>query len=79
MPQLEFSRTPLSEVVDLMNRHAPANQPVRFAIADAELNAIQLTDFLRADNTEGLVCLLENNFHVRSERVGERIVPRRNP
>lgn len=75
--QLEFSRTPLTEVVSLMNRHAPADQQVRFEIADAELNAIKLTGFLRADNTEGLVRLLENNFNVTSEQAGERIVLRK--
>lgn len=75
--QLEFSRTPLSEVVGLMNRHAPVGQMTRFEIADRELSAIKLTGFLRADNTEGLLRLLENNFQVRSERVGERIVLRR--
>lgn len=75
--QLEFSRTPLTEVVSLMNRHAPVEQRMRFEIADAELNAIKLTGFLRADNIEGLVRLLENNFHVRSEQAGERIVLRK--
>lgn len=57
-----------------MNRYAPVEQPERFEIADAELNAIKLTGFLRADNTEGLVRLLESNFKVRSERTGGRVV-----
>jgi transmembrane sensor len=72
--QLEFSRTPLSEVVDLMNRHAPEGRRTRFEIADRELTAIKLTGYLRADNAEGLMRLLENNFRVRCERDGEHVV-----
>lgn len=47
------------------------------AIADDELKAIKLTGFLRADNVEGLVRLLETNFNVSVERSPEQIALRK--
>lgn len=76
VPSLEFSRTPLPEVIGLMNRYATGGRKVRFVIADAELNTIKLTGFLRTDNSEGLVRLLENNFGVEAGRAGDRIILR---
>jgi ferric-dicitrate binding protein FerR (iron transport regulator) len=73
IPQFEFSRTPLPEVVALLNHHAADHGGTRLEISDAELNQIKLTGFLRADNTEGLVRLLETSFEVRAKRTGERI------
>jgi transmembrane sensor len=73
IPQLEFSHTPLPEVVALMNENATGARTPRLEIADAELNRIKLTGLLRADNTEGLVRLLETSFGVSALRTGERI------
>jgi transmembrane sensor len=73
IPQLEFSHTPLPEVVALMNQHAPDARVPRLEIVDADLNRIKLTGLLRADNTEGLVRLLETSFDVSTRRTGERI------
>lgn len=68
--RLEFSRTPLAEVVALMNRHANAQQPVRFALADDSLRDVKLSGFLRADNADGLIELLAANFGIVAERRG---------
>ena len=73
IPQLEFSHTPLPEVVALMNQNAPNVRAPRLEIADAGLNQIKLTGLLRADNTEGLVRLLETSFEVSARRTGARI------
>jgi transmembrane sensor len=67
IPEVEFSHTPLAEVVSIINRH----NRVRLVIASPELNRIKLSGFLRADNADGLVRLLENNFAVKVERRGE--------
>jgi len=76
IPQLEFSRTPLTEVVALMNENTGRASGPRLEIADVRLDEIKLTGFLRADNTTGLLRLLESNFHVSVERTGARILLR---
>lgn len=68
IPQLEFSRTPLPEVIAAMNRHAAGADRIALEIADPALNQIKLTGFLRADNVEGLLGLLRTNFGVAAER-----------
>lgn len=73
IPNLEFSRTPLSEVVALMNQHGARTGKAHFLIGDPELSRVTLSGFLRADNTEGLIRLLENNFGVAVERSGTAI------
>jgi transmembrane sensor len=77
IPNLELSRTPLPEVIRLMNRHASPRQKLRFVIAGAELNDVRLSGFLRIDNTDGLVRLLENDFGIQSERAGDTITLRK--
>lgn len=72
-PVLEFSRTPLVEVIALMNRHATARQKMEFVIADAELRTVKLSGFLRTDNHIGLLRLLENQFEIRAEVSGNTI------
>lgn len=73
IPQLEFSRTPLPDALALLNQH---NQ-VQFVIGDPSLNTLKLSGFLRADNTEGMVRLLETNFSLKAERQGDVISLRR--
>ena len=74
IPQLEFSHTLLTEVVALMNEHHPRR--VRFVLGDPDLSKVCLSGFLRADNDEGLIGLLETQFAVRTERVGDTITLR---
>jgi transmembrane sensor len=71
-PQIEFSRTPLAEAVALINaRLAPAGSR-RLSVdpVDETLRELRLSGFLAADNTEGFLLLLENNFGVRADRSG---------
>lgn len=77
VPSLEFSRTPLDEVVALMNRYGADRSGVRFEVGDPVLHRVSLSGFLRADNTDGLVRLLESQFGVRAERSGGTIILRR--
>lgn len=72
--QLEFSGTPLAEVVALMNEHNPRG--VRFVIGHPALNRIRLSGFLLASNDAGLVGLLEAQFGVQAERSGDTITLR---
>jgi len=73
VPSLEFSRTPLDEVVALMNRYGADRSGVRFVIGDPALHRVSLSGFLRADNSDGLVRLLESQFGVRADRSGGTI------
>src|SRR5690606_12786796 len=43
IPNLEFSRTPLSEVVELMNQHAQGAEKVHFVLGDEELRKVKLS------------------------------------
>lgn len=77
VPSLEFSRTPLDEVVALMNRYGADRSGVRFEIGDPSLRRVSLSGFLQADNADGLVRLLESQFSVRAERSRGTIILRR--
>lgn len=79
VPNLEFSRTPLGEVVELMNRHGTDRTGIFFAVGDPELHDVALSGFLRADNVEGLVRLLETQFGLHAERSEDTITLRRAP
>lgn len=71
-PQIEFSRTPLTEAVALINaRLSPAgSRRLTVDPADAALRELRLSGFLAADNIEGFLLLLESNFGVRADRTG---------
>lgn len=75
IPQLELSRTPLKEAVALMN----ARNRTQFVVADESLQDVKLSGYLRADNIDGLVRLLEMNFGIKAERRGGQILLRRAP
>jgi len=76
IPQLEFSRAPLHEVIALVNAQAAQHRGIVFEIADTDIREIKLTGVLRADNTEGFERLLETSFHLRLERTPEKILIR---
>jgi len=63
---LDFTTTPLSDILAEFNRH---NQ-VRLSIADPDLAALRISASFRSDNIEGFVRLLEASFGVRPERRG---------
>jgi transmembrane sensor len=64
VPQLEFSRTPLTEIVALMNQHGGAARRIVLDGSSAEFADVKLSGFLAADNDEGLARLLEANFPI---------------
>lgn len=64
--RLELSGTPLSEVVEAMNRHGG----VRITIVDASLESVRLSGSIRTDKADRLVRILEADFGVHAEWVG---------
>ena len=68
-PRLEFSGTPLAEVIAAMNRH----NRLQFVIADEALAQLRLSGTLRADKVVALVEILETDFPIRAERRGDEI------
>jgi transmembrane sensor len=73
VPRLEFSGTPLSQVVRMFNQHGR----VRLMLADPSLGRLQLSGVLRADNVESLLLLLEGEFGLVAETHGAGITLRR--
>lgn len=64
---LDFTATPLAEVVAEFNRR----NSVRLVLADPTLGAVPVSASFRSDNIEGFVALLEAGFGVRAERRGD--------
>ena len=74
VPRLEFSGTPLSDALDLFNRHSA----VHLVLADPELGRLKLSGMVRADNTDTLLQLLHSELDLTDERGTDReIVLRR--
>ena len=72
-PQLlDFSSTPLANVVAEFNRRAENGHGVRFIIADPELASFPIEGWIRSDNREAFVRALELSGDVRVERRGEK-------
>ncbi|MGH7947299.1 MAG: FecR family protein, partial [Opitutaceae bacterium] len=72
---LDFTNTPLPEVVGAFNRR----NSVQVVIADPRLDALRLSVSFRSDNVEGFVRLMEGAFGVKAERGAEAIVLRSAP
>lgn len=66
-PRLEFSGTPLSEAVALLNRYAGGAHPAHFVIEDPELAQMRVSGFFRADNSESFIHLA-SAFGVTADR-----------
>lgn len=73
IPRVEFSGTPLKDVIAILNRHNRR----QFVIADASLGGLALSGLLRADKTDALVKMLESEFSVKAEQREQQIVLRR--
>ena len=74
VPRVEFSATPLSEAVLLLNRYSA----VRLSLADDSLAGLRISGLVRADNADALVRLLVANYEVAAIPQGEHeIVLRR--
>ena len=64
---LNFTATPLGEVVAALNRR----NATQLVLADPGLAALRVSASLRSDNVHGFVKLLETGFDVRAERRGD--------
>ncbi|MES2697750.1 MAG: FecR domain-containing protein [Verrucomicrobiota bacterium] len=72
-PRLEFSATPLAEVVALFNAHSR----VRLVLVDPLLETLPLSGIVRADNTPALLQLLHAQFGLTAETRGPEVLLRR--
>ncbi|MES2693025.1 MAG: FecR domain-containing protein [Verrucomicrobiota bacterium] len=71
--RLEFSGTPLAEVIALFNRHTTtaavgSGGRTTLVLADVDLGALPLSGMLRADNIPVLLQILESSYGIRAER-----------
>jgi len=74
IPRLEFSATPLGEVIAQLNGHSR----VRLSLRDDSLAHLRISGIVRADNADALVRLLVANYEVVADRLAEdEIVLRR--
>ncbi len=69
VPRLEFSGTPLAQVIPLLNQHAG----VTLVLRDASLGTLELSGVVRADNTDSLLHLLQVEFGIEARRSGNEI------
>lgn len=69
--RLEFSGTPLGEVVAAFNRYVSERGGIRFVLADAELRRVPFSGVIRVDDSEAIIRILENGFGLRADRGGE--------
>ena len=75
-PRLDFTRTPLSEALPLINRHSR----VQVSMGDPAIGQVRLSGILRADNIETLLRLLEAEHGLRAEWHGtDEVVLHRAP
>lgn len=66
VPQLQFSGTPLSEVIEMINAHAP----VRLTLGNDALGKVRISGVLRADNLDTLLELLAESHGINAEQNG---------
>ena len=67
VPRLEFNSTRLGEIATAVDRYSH----VKLVLADPELQQLQLSGVLRADNIGVLLEILSSSYHVEAERRGE--------
>lgn len=73
LPKLEFSGTPLREIVGQMNQYNRR----QFVLDDTATGDLRVSGILRADKMDTLAEMLGTDFGVQVERVGDEIVLRR--
>lgn len=64
VPRLEFSSTPLTEVVRLLNEHSGT----RLRLASPELGRVEISGALRANNLDPLFQILRTTYRVEAAR-----------
>lgn len=73
IPKLEFSATPLREVIAQMNQHNRR----QFVLREDAVGDLRVSGVLRADKMDTLAEMLEADFGVHAERRSEEIILRR--
>lgn len=68
--QLEFSDTPLAQVVAEFN----ASNRIKMVVDDPRLASLPVGASLRSDNIEGFVRMLEAGFHVKAVRRADGVI-----
>jgi transmembrane sensor len=69
VPRVEFTRARLADVVECFREHAH----VSIELGDAAMADLELSGFLRADNVDALLQLLEADYQISATRTGDRI------
>jgi len=64
---LDFTDTPLPEIVAEFNRH----NPVRLVLRDSALRDLRLSATFRSDNVQGFLRLMESDFGIQTEWNGD--------
>jgi transmembrane sensor len=72
-PRMEFSNTPLPEVIAAINRYGAAHGGSNFKLADASLEAVRLSGIFRVDDTRSFMGILETGFAIKAERVASEV------
>lgn len=72
-PRLEFSSTPLTEAVRLVNEF----NDVKFEVADPALDSLEVSGYFRANQPDTFLLLLEEGLGVAGDRQGNRIMLRK--
>ena len=75
---MEFRRTPLSEVVEVLNRYASSSTP-RLVIVDPSIESTRVSGVFRPDNVDALSVVLEAGFNIKTERSDDRLLLRGAP
>ena len=65
VPRIDFTHTPLSEAINLMNQHNQAY--MQMTLDDRELGSLLVSGLFRADRVDAFVGLLETNFGIEAE------------
>lgn len=68
--QLEFTDTPLAQVVAAFN----ANNRIKMVVDDPRLATLPVGASLRSDNIEGFVRMLQASFHVTAEHRADGVI-----
>jgi transmembrane sensor len=70
--RIEFTRTPLSEAVELFNRQ----NDLQLVVTDTRTGDFEISGIFWADDPDGFVRLLESAFEMTTDRTGHTVVIR---
>ncbi len=70
VPRLEFSETPLAEVVRLLNEHSGR----RLRLATPELGRVEISGALRANNLDPLFQILRTTYRIETTRDADDVI-----